>query len=292
MTNFPGTDRDTLTQKVYADDEMLAIRQRTHDRYSVPKINFTEWVLARIAWRGDEQVLDVGAGPGTYFDAVLARIPRGQLSAGDLSFGMMRKASRQNKASLLANSDVQALPFPNGTFDVVLANHMLYHVPNLDMGLAEIRRVLKPTGCLVAATNSQFNLPEFEQLIRRAYHLLGATGSEVEPMKPTAYTFQLEDGANRLARHFFAVARYDLPGALIFPEVQPAIDYINSTRPLREPQLPRRIAWDDFISVMGDQMQRLISHFGELVVNKLTGVLLATDGGAFIRDYAEKLNRR
>jgi hypothetical protein len=111
-------------------------------------------------------------------------------------------------------------------------------------------------------------------------------------MRPTAYTFQLEDGANRLARHFFAVARYDLPGALIFPEVQPAIDYINSTRPLREPQLPRRIAWDDFISVMGDQMQRLINHFGELVVNKLTGVLIATDGGAFISDYVEKLQRR
>ena len=292
MMNFPGTDRDILTQQVYANDEMLAIRQRTHDRYSVPKINFTEWVLDRIVWRGDEQVLDVGAGPGTYFDPVLARIPRGQLSGGDLSFGMMRKAAHQNKASLLTNSDVQALPYRQGTFDVVLANHMLYHVPNLDMGLSEIRRVLKSTGCLIAATNSQFNLPEFEQLIRRAYHLLGATGTEAEPMKPTAYTFQLEDGANRLARHFFAVARYDLPGALIFPTAQPAIDYINSTRPLREPQLPRRISWDDFISVMGDQMQRLINHFGELVVNKLTGVLIATDGGAFVRNYVEKLHPR
>jgi hypothetical protein len=88
------------------------------------------------------------------------------------------------------------------------------------------------------------------------------------------------------------VARYDLPGALIFPSVQPAIDYINSTRPLREPQLPRRISWDDFIGVMGDQMQRLINHFGELVINKLTGVLIATDGGGFVKDYVEKLHPR
>ncbi len=38
---------------------------------------------------------------------------------------------------------------------MVLANHMLYHVPDLDRALAEIRRVLKPTGVLIAATNSR-----------------------------------------------------------------------------------------------------------------------------------------
>ncbi len=291
MINFPGTDRDTLTQKVYATDEMLAIRQRTHELYSVPKINFAEWVLDRIAWRGEERVLDIGSGPGTYFDLVTARIPNGRLVAGDLSLGMSRKASRRSDAGLVVNCDTQSLPFPDGEFDVVLANHMLYHVPDLDKGLAEIHRVLKPTGCIIAATNSQYNLPEFEQLIRRTYHLLGAVGPDTEPMKQTSYQFQLEDGPTKLARHFFAVARYDLPGAFIFPDVQPAIDYINSTRALREPQLPRRVAWDDFISVLADQIQRLINHFGELIVNKLTGVLVGTDAGAFARDYVSILNR-
>jgi SAM-dependent methyltransferase len=290
MINFPGTDRDILTQKVYATDETLAVRQRTHELYSVPKINFTEWVLDRIPWHGDEQVLDIGAGPGTYFDLVVDHIPDGRLVAGDLSFGMARKASRHPNARCITNSDAQAMPFSTGTFDVVLANHMLYHVPDLDSALAEIRRVLKPTGCVVAATNSQYNLPEFEQLIRRTYHLLGAVGPEAEPMRQISYQFQLEDGTAKLARHFFAVARYDLPGAFIFPAVQPAIDYINSTRALREPQLPQRIAWDDFINVLGEQIQRLINHFGELIVNKLTGVLVGTDSGAFARDYVNLLN--
>lgn len=145
--------------------------------------------------------------------------------------------------------------------------------------------MLKPTGSLIAATNSQFNLPEFEQLIRRTYSLLGASGPDIEPMRPTSFNFHLEGGAVRLARHFYAVARFDLPSAFIFPAVQPAIDYINSMRPLREPQLPRRVSWDDFISVLSDQIQRLINHFGELIVNKLTGALVATDGGAFARDY-------
>jgi SAM-dependent methyltransferase len=285
--NLPGTDREILTQKAYATDEMLAVRRRTHELYSVPKINFVEWVLDRITWQGDERVLDIGAGPGSYFDLLSARIPNGQLIGGDLSLGMAQKAGQHPNVSLMLNTDIQALPFPDASFDVVLANHMLYHVPDLDRGLSEIHRVLKPTGSLVAATNSQFNLPEFEQLIRRTYGLLGVVGPEVEPMRPTSFNFHLEGGAVKLARHFYAVSRFDLPSAFIFPAVQPALDYINSMRPLREPQLPRRVSWDDFINVLGDQIQRLINHFGELIVTKLTGALVATDGGSFAKTYVD-----
>ncbi|HVO43934.1 MAG TPA: class I SAM-dependent methyltransferase, partial [Aggregatilineales bacterium] len=194
MSNYPGTDRHLLTGKAYATDEALRIRQRTHELYSVPKINFAEWVLDRIPWQGDELVLDVGSGHGAYFKPVVLRIPHGKLVALDLSLGMAEKAASQPHAGAVLNADAQALPFPDHTFDVVLANHMLYHVPDLDLALNEIHRVLKPTGSVVAATNSQFSMPEFEQLIRRTYGLLGASGPDVETMHPTAYRFQLEDG--------------------------------------------------------------------------------------------------
>ncbi|HVO43403.1 MAG TPA: hypothetical protein VMT34_12300, partial [Aggregatilineales bacterium] len=65
---------------------------------------------------------------------------------------------------------------------------------------------------------------------------------------------------------------------------------INSTRALREPQLPRRVSWDDFVSVMSDQIQRLINHFGELIVNKLSGVVVGTDAGSFAREYVVKMH--
>src|SRR5689334_24455051 len=129
MTNSPGTDRDILTQKAYATDDMLIIRQRTHELYSVPKINFTEWVLDRIEWHGNERVLDLGSGPGTYFSVLRQRIPEGTLTAGDLSMGMAHKALEQPDAGLVLNLDAQTLPFADGSFDVVLANHMLYHIP-------------------------------------------------------------------------------------------------------------------------------------------------------------------
>jgi SAM-dependent methyltransferase len=287
MINSPKTDRDILTRQAYATDDHLSTRIRIHDQYSVPRINFADWVLSRVQWRGDETVLDVGSGPGGYFAETWARIPNGRLIAGDLSFGMARQAAKHPKAGAVLNADVQHLPFPDDSFDVVLANHMLFHVPDLDTALTEIHRVLKPTGLMVASTNSTYNMPELDQLVRRAYGLLGARG--VEPESDPVTGFSLEDGAMYAARHFFAVARYDLPGAFVFPTAQPVIDYVNSARAIREPRLPRGILWEDFISVLNDQVQRMISHFGELVISKLSGVIVASEMGGFAENYIQTL---
>jgi SAM-dependent methyltransferase len=287
MTTTPGTDRHLLTTKAYATDESLAVRQRIHEQFSVPTLNFFEWVLDRVEWSGSEVVLDVGAGPGQYFESVKRRIPDGTLMGADLSFGMARRASSHALAALVTNADVQTLPFPSHAFDVVLANHMLYHVPDVDAALREIHRVLKPTGTLIAATNSQFNMPELDQLSRRVFTQLGVAGIEVENfVKPASRQFTLEDAPMRLARHFGAVARFDLPGALVFPAKQPLLDYFNSMRALKEPLLPSKVTWEEFVAHLGEQVNRLITHFGELVVNKLSGAVVGTDFGGFAKEYA------
>lgn len=287
MLNLPGTNRDTLMRKAYATDEQLAVRLRIHEMYTIPKINFNAWVLDRIKWRGNERVLDVGAGGGGYFDEIRVRIPQGELIAGDLSLGMARKARTHTQAGKLVNLDAQALPFASGSMDVILANHMLFHVPDVQRALREFRRVLKPTGVLLAATNSQYSMPQLDQLVRRAYGLLGARNVDAEPK---VYQFYLEDGPMKAARVFRAVARYDLPSAFVFPSAQPVIEYMDSMRTLREARLPRGISWEDFLNTLADQTQRVINHFGELVVEKLSGVVVATDGGDFARDYVSRLS--
>ncbi len=291
MSNeFSAPEHDTLTQQEYLSDASLRVRQRTHDQYTVPKTDFVEWVLDRVQWRGHERVLDVGMGPGVYHEPLRARLPNGALIGGDLSLGMATSARSRtfDGTPAIFNGDVQTLPFPARYFDVVLANHMLYHVPDLDRALSEIHRVLKSDGVLLAATNSQTNMPEFYQLIARAYTLLGVNNVDVETMRP-GRRFELENGPGALHRHFYAIVRYDLPSALVFPEAAPVVAYINSLRLTYEPPLPRRVTWDDFLTVITELVQRLIGHFGELVVNKLTGALVATDSGGFARGYVQRL---
>lgn len=284
----PRTDREVLTNQAYATDEHLAVRYRIHERYSRPTIDFQRWVLDAIEWSGDEWVFDLGCGPGTYFAGVAQRAPRGRHVAGDLSFGMAQQARASEHAGTFTvlNLDATRLPFPDATFHIVLANHMLYHIAALPGALAEIRRVLRPDGLLVAGTNSEDNMPELDTLARRAFALLGYP----RPVPKATYGFSLEHGPAQLGHYFRAVARYDLPGAFHFPEVDPVLDYINSMRTVRESQLPAGVTWAEFIGMMEKQISRLIRHFGELRVRKLAGVIVATNGGGFARDYLARLD--
>jgi SAM-dependent methyltransferase len=269
--------------RMYMTDQALRVRMDTHDRYTVPPTNFVGWVLNCIQWRGDEIVLDVGSGPGRWYTELHDKHPNTTYYGLDLFPGML---SNHPHSSGLTVSDAQNLPYTSGTFDVVMANHLLFHVPDIDRAVGEFRRVLKPGAILMAATNSLHNMPELHVLMRRAITLLvppGTTNIQV----PAAHTdlFTLESGTRLLSRHFYAVVRYDLPSQLIFPDVEPVMAYMESTRSVREPQLPAGVLWDDVMLIVREQVNRLIEHFGELVINKLAGVLVATDQGDFIHDY-------
>lgn len=283
-----------LIRQAYMASEAFNIRQQTHNLYAVPKIDFPQWVLSRHqGWRGDERVLDINPANGLFFDLAHDLFPAGEYYAVDASGEMLNIAAQHPRSATIrfAVSDLYNLPFASQSFDVIIANQALYQVANLDETLAELHRVIKPTGLLFASTHSQFTMAEFETLTRRTLILLG------KPSKANENTigqyladFSLENGGMKLARHFQAVARHEIPNALIFRETKPVIDYLNGSRAVREAGLPSGVTWEDFIAVMTDQVRRLISHFGELTVNRLSGVLLATDHGGFANRYFTMLN--
>jgi 2-polyprenyl-3-methyl-5-hydroxy-6-metoxy-1,4-benzoquinol methylase len=276
-------------KRQYATNDNLRIRHETHDKYTVPKKDFVEWAIKCVQWRGDEKVLDAGCGPGLYYPRFGELLPGVQYYGMDLSAGMLNEHPAER--GRLTLSDVTHLPYSDGFFDVVMANHMLYHVEEVEDAVKELRRVLKPGGVMMVATNSMQTMPELQVLMRRAIVLLTRQGAAQvrAPSLPSDH-FALENGTRILARHFFAVVRYDLPGALVFPDVEPAIAYLESTRDLRESQLPTDVIWDDVMMIMRQQINQLIKHLGELVINKQVGLLLASDGGGFIEEYMRHLN--
>lgn len=294
VTNNPNyTNRDNLMKRAYVDERHLEVRVRTHEQFTVPQFDFHDWVVSQHqGWSGNEWVLDIGCGQGNYFNSVLARIPNGLYVAADLSIGMLHRAMQNpydDRMEFLVQ-DAQGLAFRDNMFDVVLANHMLYHVPDLHQALDEIHRILKPDGVLLTAVNSQFTMYEFKTLSRRALTLLGHTvAEENETISKEGYT--LENASSKLSRHFRGVVRYEVPSALVFHEPEPVIEYIDSTRPLAEGTLPAGITWDDYMTVMASQIDRLINHFGELVINKLSGVIIATDKGGFAQEFFNMLDQ-
>ena len=109
---------------------------------------------------------------------------------------------------------MQSLPFADETFDCAVAAWMLYHVPDLDRGIGELARVLRPGGRLVAVTNSERHLQEVRTLA--GVDMAGKV------------SFSRENGEAALRRHFQTVARHDVDGWVKFEDRDAVRRYIAS----------------------------------------------------------------
>ncbi len=286
MTPISAFNDPQTVRRQYVTDEGLRVRQEIHDTYTVPRFDHAKWVVECLQWRGDETVLDVGSGPGRYYEAVRSQGDDVRYLGMDYSAGML---TRHPAPSHLLLGDAQRLPLADDSADVVMANHMLYHVADIDEAIIEFRRVLKPGGSLLVATNSTTTMPELQVLMRRAIVLLTRSGvAKVKPPAPASDNFSLESGTRWLSRHFYGVVRHDMPSVLLFPDIEPVMKYLESTRAMREPQLPDDVEWDDVMMIIRQQLTHLIHHLGELVIQKLTGVLIASDRGDFLHGFVEK----
>jgi SAM-dependent methyltransferase len=114
-------------------------------------------------------------------------------------------------------ADACALPFADGSFDVVVANHMLYHVPDRPSALAEIRRVLARGGVLHASTNGRGHLAELQALVPD-----WKFGAHVE-------AFGLETGPPQLEQFFADLRLQRFDDRLEVTEVGPVLAYIRSS---------------------------------------------------------------
>lgn len=266
------TDPDHLTSQLYPNEAYLVARIVTHQRYTVPPVDFTHWVLNLIPWQGDERVMDIGCGNGSYLEPVVERLTgRGQYLAGDLSLGMLHALPDSTPT---INLNVTTLPLPASSCDVILANHMLYHVSDIDRAVAECHRILCQDRRLLAATNSQGTMAELTVLIREGYDRLGIPLTTLPNRLFESFT--LENGQAILTRCFDHVERHVLYNALVFPEPTPLLAYVDSMRGLYEPGLPDNVSWDDLLRIWHKLAADYIARHGEFRINKISGAFVAT----------------
>lgn len=212
----------------YRSSDHFDARVRIYELFDVREERWPAWLFARLGLRAGERVLEVGCGTGMLWRQNAARIPAGAaLTLTDSSRGMLG-AARVALASLapaprFALADAQRLPFPDRSFDLVLANHMLYHVPDRHRALAELARVLAAGGRLVAATNAWTHLIELRELVHRA----GLP--RALPPRRDAADFDLEAAAEEIAT-LLPVERVERrDSALEVTDVDVLVAYVRST---------------------------------------------------------------
>ena len=206
----------------YASAGNLNTRISIHQKYSTNKMGFGNWIFSNYKITKGMNVLELGCGTGDmwkdYEDLIKSC---SKLVLSDFSEGMLENAKTNIRSDANVEYrviDIQDIPFEAESFDVVIANMMLYHVPDMARGLSEVRRVLKTDGAFYCATFGEHGIIEY---LSKA---LGAYGVEDNVNK----NFTLQNGKEILAPFFSDVQRLDYEDSLAVTKIDDLVEYIYS----------------------------------------------------------------
>ncbi len=251
----------------YRDSSRLDARFRLHRDFSTSQQPFTRWVFDKFDFAATTSILDIGCGPGYLWVENRERIhPEWEIALIDRSFGMLVEAHKNLQDIGLKvrwiNSDAQALALEGCAFDVVVANHMLYHVEDRPGVLAEISRVTKPEGRLYAATNGRAHLLEIRELIEQ-FQINSSIWTHHN-------AFSLENGEEQLRGSFERVSCVKFDDSLAVTETGPIMDYIKSGFSSEE-----RVANAKGLQDIQVFIGRQLKEDGVIRIRKETGMFIA-----------------
>ena len=206
----------------YANACNLNTRISIHQKYSTNKMGFGNWIFSNYKISKGMKVLELGCGTGDMWKGQEDLITSCEsLVLSDFSEGMLENA-KTNLGEKLGLEyrviDIQNIPFDDESFDVVIANMMLYHVPDLNRGLSEVRRVLKKGGAFYCATYGEHGIMEFLSKALNAY------GVEDNANK----NFTLQNGKEILEPFFADIQKLDYEDSLAVTNLDDLIEYIYS----------------------------------------------------------------
>ena len=264
MSKF--TDQNYLKTDQYKDAANLNARITIHDRFSTNLYGWFRWVFdTLVKLPADARILELGSGSGLLWKSSIDRIPAGwKITLSDLSPGMLDTAWRNlvvtGRAFQFKEIDAQSIPFEDETVDAVIANHMLYHIPDRGKALSEIRRVLKTGGRFFATTVGENHMRQMMDWYARV-HVSKVWESFASP-------FTLENGMEQIRPYFPQVSLSRYEDNLVATELQPLMDYIRSG--MRVAELS-----ESELATLESDLEKELKEKGSIFITKDTGLFEA-----------------
>lgn len=231
--------------------------------FRVPRRDWAAERLGHMPWADGTLVLDAGCGPGGYVAATRQRIGSQGAIVG-LDLNIERVATADTGAGIVG--DVEALPFDGGVFDVVLAMHMLYHVPDVEAAVREFRRVLRAGGTLLVSTNSVRDEPEVIDLFLRA----GGTDTSAFG----DWRFCVENAGGFLRGPFDDVELHTEESTLDVPVPGPVVNSFDSQKYLLESKLQPGLTWASFLNNVRAEVALVIEREELFRITCVTGLFV------------------
>lgn len=259
------TNMEKSMKNQYQNASNISARISLHSLYSQNKEGWFPWIFRQCDIHPSMKILEAGCGDGALWTENLNLLPEKiSITLSDISEGMLRDARRAVGASDRRFSyrrfDCTKIPFEAASFDLVIANHVLFYCENLPSVCREIKRVLKPGGRFICSTYGKKHMQEVSSLVQSFDERIVLSADKLYEK------FGRENGSEILSCFFSEVNWISYEDSLFIPEAEPLISYI--------------------LSCHGNQNQYILEHYKEFrsFVSRKTknGFSVTKDAGIFI----------
>ena len=263
LIHLTGMEKSLKNQ--YQNASNISARIHLHSLYSQNPQGWFPWIYEQCGIRPSIRVLEIGCGDGTLWSDNLSLLPADiSITLSDISEGMLRDARRAIGAGDSRFSfrvfDCASIPFEAGTFDLILANHVLFYCEDISAVCREVQRVLKPEGHFLCSAYGSHHMEEVSRLVQDFDSRIVLTAERLYEK------IGRENGMEILQQFFSDIQWKSYEDSLLVPEPEPLISYV--------------------LSCHGNQNQYLLDRYKEFrsFVSQKTqgGFSITKDAGVFL----------
>ena len=230
LIHLTGMEKSLKSQ--YENANNISARIRLHKEYSTNQQGWFPWIfetgiLPRVKTSSDKiEILELGCGEGSLWTENLKDLQQNvHITVSDISEGMIRDIRRNlgtDDRFSYECFDCQQIPAQANTYDMVIANHVLFYCDDIAQACSEIKRVLKTGGVFICSTYGTAHMQEITDLVQKF-------DSRIILAAENLYErFGLDNGEEILTPYFEQVETVRYDDAIVIDKADPLIEYILS----------------------------------------------------------------
>ena len=257
------SNEETNIIEQYKNAKNLNDRISLHEKYSTNKQGWFNWLFNQIDFSKVNRLLELGCGNGKLWQENRIDLRNREIFLSDISEGMVEEV--RNKLGSDFNcivADAEKIPFKDEYFDSIIANHLLFYLNDLNLGLKEISRVLKSNGILYCSTYGKNHMKEITEIVQNFDSRISLSNHSLYDI------FGLENGEDILSKYFSNIQRMDYQDSLAITESKPLIDYIMSCHGNQNEILGPKL------NEFKEYVEELLENNGKIVVTKEAGLFV------------------